>query len=138
MADKLTQAELSADALSVEFEKRKDEFTQQLLLLLKTFDRSLLACSFSLEAVTHSLDELTKVNLSIEEQQRKRDLLDRIHITLNEIDVLKDICELPLVKKEPLKAPLCKTQDPTQGISCVCKPRNLFYPAQSRLLLRTN
>lgn len=134
--DPLTKAEIRATELSDELEQRQNEFTLQLLMLLKKFDRSLLACAHSLEAVTHSLDELTKDTLSLEEQQRKRDLLDRIHATLAEIDMLQDIYELPVIKKEPLKAPLHKTQDSAEGISCVCKPRDLFFPAHQRLLLR--
>lgn len=42
MADPLTKAELRACALANDVEKKKDEFTTQLLSLLQTFDRSLL------------------------------------------------------------------------------------------------
>jgi hypothetical protein len=136
--DALAKAEIRAEELRLEVEQKKNEFTLQLLVMLQKFDRSLLVCSHSLEKVTHSLDELTRDVLTPEEQARKRELLDHIHNTLEEIDMLKDIYELPVIKREPLKTPLHKALDPKEGISCICLPRDSFFPVHQRLLLRTH
>eukprot|EP01126_Amoeba_proteus_P027334 TRINITY_DN2711_c0_g5_i1.p1 TRINITY_DN2711_c0_g5~~TRINITY_DN2711_c0_g5_i1.p1 ORF type:complete len:165 (-),score=19.30 TRINITY_DN2711_c0_g5_i1:242-736(-) len=138
----LENVELKSRQLQKGMENKTEEFEGQLMRLLQTYHESLSEYYCTMERlINYQLDLLPSDQMTLEERRKKKDLVESINRCLVEIDRLTYFCELPVYRKEPLKAVPGFYQNLAQGIYCVCHPPSHFSPefvgGQDMLLLKT-